>query len=142
MKKIIALYASSNKGKTTTLNKLIDLLEQLSDNYEIKRIYNESYAYFEFSDKNIVVCTKGDYDYILQENISFATEHNYDIFVTATRTKGGTVTETENFKQSENAELYWFPKEDNEYKNNLIAAELLSFIVKQIEPDYENLIQH
>ena len=136
MKKICGLYASSNKGKTTTLNKLIDLLETVADNYEIKRIYNESSSYFEFASKKIIVCTKGDYGKILQENISFAREHNYDIFVTATRTKGGTTTELEDFKEQEQAEIVWFQKEDNEEKNNLIASELFSLIIKEIAPDF------
>ena len=141
MKEIIALYGSSSKGKTTTLNKLIDLLKIISDISEIKQDSKDSYAYFEIYNKKIVVCTKGDYGYILQENISFATEHDYDIFVTATRTKGYTVSETIDFKNSENANLYWIPKEDNEPKNNLIAAELLSLIVKHIDPDFESTIQ-
>ena len=46
MKKVIALYASADKGKTQTLNKLIDLLSLISDYYEICRS-DEGWAYFE-----------------------------------------------------------------------------------------------
>lgn len=46
MKKVIALYASADKGKTKTLNKLIDLLSLISDYYEICRS-DEGWAYFE-----------------------------------------------------------------------------------------------
>ena len=140
MKKIIGLYASSNKGKSTTLNKLIDLLEVVADNYEIVRINNESYAWFELYGKKVVVCTKGDYGQIIQENVVFAKKYEYDIFVTATRTKGGTTAEITGFAERDGAELVWIQKEDDEAKNNLIASELFSLIVKNIAPDFESSV--
>jgi len=140
MKTIIGLYASSNKGKSTTLNKLIDLLEVVADNYEISRFCNETSAYFDLYGKKIVVCTKGDFAEIIQENTSYAEKYGYDIFVTATQTKGGTTAELENFKERDDSEIIWFGKEDDEKKNKLIASELLSLIVKILVPDFEKSI--
>lgn len=34
MKKIIALYAAANRGKTTVLNKLINLLSNVAEYYD------------------------------------------------------------------------------------------------------------
>ena len=140
MKKIIGLYASANKGKTATLNKLIDLLGIVADNCELNRFSNDSSAYFEVLDKKVVICTGGDFPQTIQNNITFAKNHNYDIFVTATRTKGGTAAELIDFTNQENAEIVWFQKEDDETKNKLIASELFSLIVKDIAPDFEKSI--
>lgn len=142
MKKIIALYASANKGKTTTLNKLIDLLEVVADSYEKIRINNESKAWFEVFGKKIVVCTAGDYGLATQENIDFAQKYEYDIFVTATRTKGETTDEIMEFTKQDEAELLWRSKEDNAEKNGIIAAELLSLIFKDITHEFENFISN
>lgn len=140
MKKIIVLYAAANRGKTTVLNKLIDLLKLIATNYEIEPFYNETSAYFEVFDKKIVVCTKGDYGQATLENITFAESYGYDIFITASRTKGSTTDEITKFAATQNAKLDWIFKENNEAKNNLIAAGLLSYIVNDIDPDFKKNI--
>ncbi|MCH5283076.1 MAG: hypothetical protein J1E59_05420 [Treponema sp.] len=143
MKKIVALYASANKGKTTTLNKLIDLLEAVAVLDEKIRISDDDFqASFEFFGKKVVVCTAGDYGEATQESISFAKKHGYDILVTATRTRGETTNGIENFANKNGAELLWRGKEDNEEKNGIIAAELLSLIVKDIASEFEDFISN
>lgn len=139
MQKIIALYASANKGKSTTLNKLIDLLETVADNFEISRA-KESMGYFEVWGKKIVVCTPGDTQEIIKGNIKFTQKHECDIFITATRTKGGTTEEIEKLTDKNSAQLVWVSKEDDESKNSLIAAELFSLIIKDIDPIFGEFV--
>ena len=87
--KIIALYATKDRGKTSTLNKLIDLLSLIADSYELNRDY-ETKAYFEINNKGIVVCTAGDDDEEIKANIAFLQKSNHkkDLFVTASHTRG------------------------------------------------------
>lgn len=104
MKKIFGLWGATNRGKTTTLNILVDLLSQVSDTYDIHKTY-DSRAWFVINGIKIGICTPGDNQEQLKENIIFFTENEYEIIVTATRTKGGSVDELEIFKNEQNAEL-------------------------------------
>ncbi|MBR6199522.1 MAG: hypothetical protein IKQ61_04555 [Spirochaetales bacterium] len=139
MQKIIALYATKDRGKTTTLNKLIDLLSQLTDRYEICR-YHETHAYFEISNHKIIVCTPGDTQEIIKDNIRFCNKYDCDIFVTATHTRGSTVEEIENLTSKNKAKLVWVKKEDDESQNNIVAVGLLSLILKEIYPNFDELV--
>ena len=49
MKKIFGLWGAANRGKTTTLNILVDLLSLASDSYSVQRFY-ESRACFEINE--------------------------------------------------------------------------------------------
>ena len=51
MRKIIALYASANKGKTSTLNILIDLLTLVSSESNVWKS-NEGWGWFKINDVN------------------------------------------------------------------------------------------
>ncbi|MBO4439000.1 MAG: hypothetical protein J5798_06580 [Spirochaetaceae bacterium] len=139
MEKIIALYGPRNMGKTTTLKKLIDLLSVIAKNYEIS-FYKEVWAYFKINGKKIVVCTPGDNKDIVKGNINYTKSYDCDIFVTAARTRGGSVDELKKFTNKKEAELIWVQKEDDESKNNCIAAGLFSLIVKDVIPDFDNFV--
>lgn len=129
MEKIFALYASSNKGKTTTLNILIDLLAVVSDKYNICREY-EGLAWFIIKNKTISVCTSGDNANTVKNNIK--DYKDCDIFISASRTKGGSVNEIEKLAKSENLKIEWIEKEDNPKKNKEIAADLFRRIMNEI----------
>nr|WP_318660111.1 hypothetical protein [uncultured Treponema sp.] len=139
MKRVIALYASANKGKTTTLNRLIDLLSLISDYYEKCRS-DEGWAYFEIRGLKVVVCTPGDSKVEVKENIKFSQKYDCDIFVTATRTKGETTREMERFTNKKDVNLVWIKKDTDEQVNNLFAANIFNLIIKEIDYDFSSYV--
>ena len=132
MRKIIALYASANKGKTSTLSILIDLLSLVSSESNVWRT-KEGWGQFKINDVAVGVCTPGDDKSSIESNINYFNENECEVIVTATRTKGGTVTELEKLEKQENCPILWFPKEDNEEKNKLIASELFRLVLDEID---------
>lgn len=133
MKKIFGLWGAANRGKTTTLNILVDLLSQVSYSYSVQRFY-ESRAWFLINGIKIGVCTPGDNQTEIKENIKFFTKNECEIIVTATRTKGGSVDEVEFFKNEHNAELVWIEKEDNPDLNKLVAGDIFRRIIDEVYP--------
>lgn len=131
MKKIFGLWGAANRGKTTTLNILVDLLSQVADSYSVQRFY-ESRAWFLINGIKIGVCTPGDNQTEIKENIKFFTENECEIIVTATRTKGGSVDELALFKNKHNAELIWIEKKDNPNLNKLVAADIFRRIINEV----------
>lgn len=139
--KIIGLYATRNRGKTTTLNKLIDLLSLIADNYEISRDF-ETQAYFEINGNGITVCTSGDDKNYIKANIEFLTKsgHKTDLFVTPSHVRDETVKELKKFTKKECANLVWVAKEDDETKNTVIAARLFGLIMREIYPEFDSSV--
>lgn len=130
MKKIIALYGPQNRGKTTTLKILIDLLSVVSDANAVWKEDGEAWGWFKISARTVSVCSSGDNADIVKENI--AEFKDCDIFVSATRTKGGSVSEIEKLASKENVEIDWIEKFDDENKNKLIAACLFQKVLKTL----------
>lgn len=129
MKKVIALYATADRGKTATLKKLIDLLSNIAEYCELCRSY-ECWAYFEIKGMKVVVCTPGDAKGEIKHNAKYATKYDCDIFVTATRTKGETTAEIAKFTKKQKAQLVWIKKENNEENNGIVAANLFNLIIR------------
>ena len=140
--KIIALYATRNRGKTTTLNKLIDLLSLVAGYYEINRA-GETCAYFEINGKGVTVCTPGDNEEAIKANIKFFMnkEHKKDVLVTTSHKWGETVNEINDFTDKKKADLVWVKKVDDESKNALIAAGLLGLVRKEVYPEFDDAVQ-
>ncbi len=90
----IALYGAANTGKTTTLNLLIDkLVADFKGTVIVEKRFGEGapdkkvdrcVAVRVFG-KLVVVMTGGDWSDIVTFGFRFATEHNADILVSATR---------------------------------------------------------
>ena len=102
-KVVIALYGPGRKGKTTTLNLLIGLLG--GTRKEVDRRLRLTYG-----GKRIAIATYGDDKWQLQKNDAFFAEESCDIYVTATRTSGGSVVELEKFEKKIGAEIIWISK--------------------------------
>ncbi len=139
--KVIGLFATRNRGKSTTLNKLIDLLAPIADNYEINRC-GETLAYFEICGKGVTVCTPGDDKNYIKANIGFLRkpEHKNDLFVTPSHVWDETVREIEKFSKKESAKLVWIKKEDDESKNAIIAARLFGLVMHEIDPEFDDFM--
>lgn len=133
MKKLIALYGAANRGKTTTLNILIDLLAVVSEHYNIEKNY-DSKAVFVINSKTIGVCTPGDNQEEIKNNIEFFEENECEIIITATRTKGEGVNELEKFTKKQGSEIEWILKEDKPKLNGLVAADIFRRIINEINP--------
>ena len=102
-KAIIALWGPGGKGKSTTLNLLIELLGGIKrkGDQRVRLTYRE---------KKIAITTYGDDKWQIQKNVAFFDEESCDIYVTATRTSGGSVVELEKFEKKIGAEIIWISK--------------------------------
>lgn len=132
MRKIIALYASANKGKTCTLNILIDLLSLVSSESNVWKT-KEGWGWFKINDITVGVCTPGDDKSSIDSNINYFNKNECEVIVTAARTKGETIVELEKLEKKECCPILWFPKEDNEENNKLIASELFRLVLDEVD---------
>ena len=110
--KVIALYGVANTGKTTTLNLLYNLINPdtpITDGKDHRRS-------FTYKGKTIFIATPGDNKAEIDENIKRARKANCDILVTASRTWGQTVTESENFSKN----IRWIKKNVGHKRQDLV----------------------
>lgn len=138
LKKIIALYASSDAGKTTTLNILIDILRIVSDSYTISKEY-DAYATFEFNNETICVCTGGDSKDVITNNINYFKSEKCTIAVSATRTKGDGKELYDNFATQQKLKVIKVHKDEEPDTCRLYAAKLFQIITEKIDIEVENL---
>lgn len=121
-KEVIALYGPGRKGKTTTLNLLIELLGGI-------RRKGDQRVRLNYEGKDIAIATYGDDEWQLNENIKFFDEKSCDIYITATRTKGDT---KEVLKKYAKTDIIWIGKNYSDSLHDLIneaqAKELHAFI--------------
>lgn len=96
MQHIIALFGAGDTGKTTTLNNLIDFLNNNHSGFSlihknpIRRTENQ--VTFRHSSGCIVcVTTIGDNEHEINKNLDYASQNNADILITASRTSGAGV---------------------------------------------------
>lgn len=109
MKKIIALYGTGSTGKTSTLNCLIGLLDPLLEK-EPSEWGKDRREKLKYQEKKVIVTTPGDNYNEIKENIDFFQKEKGDILITATRTRGYTVTTLEKYAKSKNIEIDWIKK--------------------------------
>jgi len=94
--KVIALFGKGGIGKTTTLNLLNNLINPdnpITDGKDHRRT-------FTYKGKTISITTPGDNETEVKKNIQYVQDKNCDILVTASRTRGQTVTELENLSKN------------------------------------------
>lgn len=138
VKKIIALYATSDAGKTTTLNILIDMLRIVSDSYKISKEY-DACATFEFNSETICVCTGGDSKDVITNNINYFKSEKCTIAVSATRTKGDGKELYDNFATQQKLKVIKVHKDEEPDTSRLYAAKLFQIITEKIDIEVENL---
>lgn len=89
MDKVIVLKGGSDVGKSTTLNLLIDMFQLIATSYEIKFAPEEwedekdRWAFFDFYEKRIGICTSGDSAKTIKKNFEYFEEKKCDITVCA-----------------------------------------------------------
>lgn len=106
MKKVIVLRGVKNSGKTTTLNMVIDLLLHRGLPEKEVPVCDERIA-IGYNGKMVVVATYGDGLGFINGNINFLEYYcrNVDVFITATWSRGDTVSRVEEFANNHNAKL-------------------------------------
>lgn len=119
MKKIIALYGCADTGKTHTLNHLIGLLDKTKEVYG-DDLAKDGRAFIPYGNKKIAVTTWGDNGDELKKNIEFFEEGNCDILVTATRTRGGSSKNLNDYASENGIKIVWIEKNTSIILKDLI----------------------
>ncbi len=104
-KHIIALFGKANCGKTSTLRMLYNRLSGHQGN-----IGEDIRAVCKYKGCNVLFATWGDNLDEMDRNVGFMKSQTWDIAVTATRTRGGTVHILENYTDEIGANLSWIAK--------------------------------
>lgn len=115
-KHVIALKGEYDSGKTQTLLNLINKLyeatsqnKRVVDNYNHKDCVDEKVA-IEYKGIKIAICTGGDNEDVLDKNIAFFKNCDWDIAISATRSKGNTINTIEEFAEEEDAQFHTVQK--------------------------------
>lgn len=113
MRTIIGLYESGDKGKTSTLNMLIYMLEMATLGTPTNHnILNNRRAFFVINNTRVGVGTEGeDWDGV-QGNCNFFDTNNCDIVFTATRKRSdsGSVRRLEQYAAQKALSVNWIRK--------------------------------
>ena len=131
-KYILCDYARSDWGKSQTLLKVIERLNEIA-NPEIEEQIGDvdKFAVFIINGKKIVVNTQGDPDSYQEEGLARAVTEKADVIVCASRAKGSTY---ECVKEYENNdyEIIWFRNFYSETDNLLCKPYLLDDMAQAI----------
>lgn len=92
--RIIGLYGHSNCGKSATLNMLKELLRKEGKSIS-SQPHPDSDTPETFEYKGLIVCVapRGDTEEIVDNNVRYFNSKNCNVAISATRCKGGSVTE-------------------------------------------------
>lgn len=113
MKQIIGLKGSAQKGKTETLNLLIDLLEVATTGCSMpapQPVGNNRKRTFIYNGNKVSICTAGDnLSELLANRVYFETE-KCDIAISAARTSGATHDVLNDLAKKNNIKVSWIKK--------------------------------
>lgn len=115
--RIIGLYGHSNCGKSTTLNMLKELLRKEGKSIS-SQPHPDSDTPETFEYKGMIVCVApgGDTEEVVKNNVRYFKSKNCDVAISATRCKGGSVTELQKYEKEMGVKIDWKPKS---YEYNL-----------------------
>ena len=136
MKTIIALYGPSNTGKTNTLNYLIEkMLDSTDEVIDRNKRGEDRRVYISYNNKEIAITTAGDNGDEIKQNIKFfkdREDRDFDILVTATKTKGCTCQILSAYAEEIKTDINWIKKNTAKLSIDLInqaqAEDIKSFI--------------
>jgi len=108
MKSIIRVRGSSREGKTSAILRLIGLLEENGVQvFKCAFGAHDMVAFCFIDECRVLISSIGDSRDLIEGAVELAESHTvaleeYDIFVTAVRTKGGTIEITDNYAKEYN----------------------------------------
>ena len=116
MKQIIGLYGSGDKGKSETLNLLIDLLEVATTGCPMptaQKPRTDRKKTFNYNGNIVAISTKGDTEKALVSNCSYFKKKKCDIAISAARTLGITHDKLKNLGETNTPPITvtWIEKE-------------------------------
>lgn len=114
MKQIIALFESGEKGKTSTLNMLIYIMELATKGMpELHHLEEDRSEVFNYNGFRIGIATGGDNWDVVDKNCEFFENNKCDIVITATRKRSDSdsVKRIQDFAQVYGLEVEWVRKE-------------------------------
>ena len=140
-KLIIAVQGKADRGKTETLNILIDLLSCVSYEYEIKK-YNEGTndrrAAFTIGGKKICVCTAGDNEEEASDNVDLIKENEADIVFTAFHnTNAASRRVLKEFTEQTEYTFIPEPKDDDTQESRWLATKFFMQVMQLAKGDAE-----
>lgn len=113
MRKIIALYRSGDKGKTETLNYVIEILRSITSEQPIPLLtpnHTDRKETFIFNNLKVSICTKGDNGYEIAQNEAYFNSQQCDIAITASRSRGSSPAEVKAMSHRSEAPIQWIRK--------------------------------
>lgn len=115
--RIIGLYGHGKCGKSATLNDVKELLRKAGKSISLApHPYCEMPETFEYQGRRVCVAPAGDTREIVEANCRYFKQKGYDVAISATRTKGGSVDALNEFAAKEGVEVEWITKS---YEYNL-----------------------
>lgn len=134
MKKIIALYRTGDKGKTETLNYVIEILQAITTGSLTPLVpnYTDRKATFVFNGLTVSICTAGDNAAEIKQNEAYFNNQKCDIAITASRSRGESVDAINAMANSNGVGIQWVRKlvrPHNAYHLNVSDAhQIISWI--------------
>lgn len=132
-KRIIALWGCANCGKTTVLNGLIDKLintknaKQLDKNPQGRD--QQISLFLPLEKKHVIITTSGDDMATISGNVTYAKGHApWDVFITATRTRGATCDVITEYASEQKAELIWEERKKDDILDTIQIDGLMALI--------------
>ncbi len=113
MRKIIALYRSGDKGKTETLNYVIEILRSIITGQSIPLLipnYTDRRETFICNGFKVSICTKGDNGGEILQNEAYFNSQQCDIAITASRSRGSSPAEVKAMSHRSEAPIQWIRK--------------------------------
>ena len=118
--RIIGLYGHSNCGKSATLNMLKELLRTAGKSVSSKpHPGSDKPEAFEYKGLTVCVAPGGDNEEVVRANVRYFKSKLCDVAITATRCKGGSVTELQKYEKEMSTKIEWMAKS---YEYNLCEA--------------------
>lgn len=119
MSKLIILSGSSNSGKSEALINLANKIGILSSQqYPFPKDFQ---AICKKGNKTVAICTAGDSNAITSANMAYFNNNISDVYISAARSKGATITTLENWAKSNNIDCLVLTKSWAKNANNVYS---------------------
>lgn len=122
MSKLIILSGSGNSGKSEALINLANKIGILSSQqYPFPKDFQ---AICKKGNKTVAICTAGDSNAITSANMAYFNNNISDVYISAARSKGATITTLENWAKSNNIDYLVLTKSWAENANNAVYSQI------------------